>query len=258
MLLLIIIFGIIGVICPSTARSQDIERIKLAIEFIKQTCLRGEDIEVIGKGDAGVILRKKGVGGEINFSYKDIPGFARDAKEETRASQNDKIRDCMERRIDKVLDALLGPQKESSISQPQKTPPSSSSLTKIKPDGVNGSARWVGKEPKNAFDGNLHTLWGVQWHKARGASLEILFRAPKTFYGLRLYTPPGVSAYRMTEATLFADNGSQRKLTFRGLEEWEEVNFEPLQATTLKFEVNELRKGASGFLEVNEIELLGK
>jgi hypothetical protein len=62
----------------------------------------------------------------------------------------------------------------------------------------------------------------------------------------------------MTEATLFADNGSQRKLTFRGLEEWEEVNFEPLQATTLKFEVNELRKGASGFLEVNEIELLGK
>jgi hypothetical protein len=102
-------FVVVGVLLPHTVQSQDIERIKLAIDFIKQACLRGEDIEIIGKGDAGITIRKKGLAGEVDFSYKDIPGFAKDAKEETRASQNDKIRECMDRRIDKIVDALIMP-----------------------------------------------------------------------------------------------------------------------------------------------------
>jgi hypothetical protein len=117
LLFAIFFFIPIDVLLPHTVQSQDLERIKLAIDFIKQACLRGEDIEIVGKGDAGITLRKKGVAGEVDFSYKDIPGFAKDAKEETRASQNDKIRECMDRRVDKIIDALLGPQKGSELSR---------------------------------------------------------------------------------------------------------------------------------------------
>jgi hypothetical protein len=101
----------------------------------------------------------------------------------------------------------------------------------------------------------------VTWHQAIGASLEILFRSPRTLYALHLYTPPNDpnSGYRITSATLVGANGSQREINFRGLNEWEEITFSTLEGDTFRFEVNEIRRGgASSLMEVNEVRLIGK
>src|SRR5215510_12293683 len=71
---------------PKPSTEQDLETIKLAINFVKQACLRGEDVELVVKGDGVFALSKSGVAGEFDLSYRDIPRFAMDAKEETRAS----------------------------------------------------------------------------------------------------------------------------------------------------------------------------
>ncbi len=135
---------------------------------------------------------------------------------------------------------------------------SDSQVVKVRPDGVNGSSWWGGNTPACAFDGNLRTYWSTEESKARGAWIEFLIREPKILSSLRLYTPPGSTGDNLKELTLIGDNGARRKIRFRGLSEWEDIDFEPLQATTLRLEVDELRNGTSGSLEVYELEFFGK
>jgi hypothetical protein len=140
----------------------------------------------------------------------------------------------------------------------QEPPTKSEEGVLLKPDGIKASSWWSGYHPRDAFDHDPRTAWGVSRVDAIGASLIILFRTPKILHTLRLYTPPDTNTYRLTKAILIADDGSRREIMFKGFDEWEDVTFKPLKVTTLKLEIQEMMSGSSGLLHVNEIELIGR
>jgi hypothetical protein len=110
-------FGLIVVLCSSLLRAEDdLERIKLAIEFLKDACLRGQSFNVEVKADGSVAFLN--LGGEVKSSLSKSEGlnFLNTARDEIKASENNKIRSCIEPRIDMILQAILNSKSYKSIS----------------------------------------------------------------------------------------------------------------------------------------------
>jgi hypothetical protein len=100
---------------PLAQAEDDLERIKLGIEFLKDACLRGQSFNVEVKSDGSIsFLNLKG---EVKSSISKTEGlnFLNNARDEIKASENDKIRSCIEPRIDMILQAILSSKPYKSI-----------------------------------------------------------------------------------------------------------------------------------------------
>ena len=101
-------FGFIIILySPLVQAEDDLERIKLGIEFLKDACLRGQSFNVEVKSDGSISFLS--LKGEVKSSISKAEGlnFLNNARDEIKASENDKIRSCIEPRIDMILQALL-------------------------------------------------------------------------------------------------------------------------------------------------------
>jgi hypothetical protein len=117
MLAKILAFGLLTVLSSSPLYAEnDLERIKLAIEFLKDACLRGQRFNVEVKADGSVAFLN--LGGEVKTSFSKSEGlnFLNTARDEVKASENAKIRSCIEPRIDMILHAILNSKPYKSIS----------------------------------------------------------------------------------------------------------------------------------------------
>jgi hypothetical protein len=117
MLTKILAFGLLTVLSSSPLYAEDdLERIKLAIEFLKDACLRGQSFNVEVKADGSVAFLN--LGGEVKSSFSKSEGlnFLNNARDEIKASENAKIRSCIEPRIDMILQAILNSRPYKSIS----------------------------------------------------------------------------------------------------------------------------------------------
>jgi hypothetical protein len=117
MLARILAFSLLVVLFSThLAAENDLERIKLAIEFLKDACLRGQSFNVEVKADGSVAFLS--LGGEVKSSFSKSEGlnFLNNARDEIKASENAKIRSCIEPRIDMVLHAILSSKPYKSIS----------------------------------------------------------------------------------------------------------------------------------------------
>ena len=119
MLRCLALFLFLGLACityPSSPGAEDLERVKLAIDFLTSACLKDEQTNLELTGEGSLSLWKRGGQGKISLKKEHIHGFVNSVKEEIRAAQNDKIRACIEPRIDMVMFALLRSQTYKSIS----------------------------------------------------------------------------------------------------------------------------------------------
>lgn len=110
-------FGLIVVLYSSLLRAEDdLSRIKLAIEFLKDACLRGQSFNVEVKADGSIAFLN--LGGEVKSSFSKSEGlnFLNNARDQIKASENAKIRSCIEPRIDMILQAILNEKPYKSIS----------------------------------------------------------------------------------------------------------------------------------------------
>ncbi len=82
-----------------------------AIDFLKTACAAGESFEIVATADGGISFLRKGpsggLEGSVTYSQKDLRGAVGYLKEELRKTENDRIRACMEPRIDRILSAIL-------------------------------------------------------------------------------------------------------------------------------------------------------
>jgi hypothetical protein len=92
----------------ATASSEDPDRSQSAIQFLEKACASGEKVEIVGGGDGGISLFKKGVTGEFRFSQKEVHGFVDVLDDRIKSEQADKIRECMKPYVGKILTVILG------------------------------------------------------------------------------------------------------------------------------------------------------
>jgi hypothetical protein len=110
-------FGLMVVLySPLVQAEEDLERIKLGIEFLKDACLRGQSFNVEVKADGGIsFIHLKG-GVTTSISKAEGLNFLNNARDEIKASENEKIRSCIEPRIDMILQAILSSKPYRSVS----------------------------------------------------------------------------------------------------------------------------------------------
>jgi hypothetical protein len=117
MLAKMLVCGLVVLFCSSVLRAgEDLDRIKLAIEFLKDACLRGHSYNVEVKADGSIAFLS--LGGEVKSSFSKSEGlnFLNTARDEVKAAENAKIRSCIEPRIDMILQAILNEKHYKSIS----------------------------------------------------------------------------------------------------------------------------------------------
>lgn len=113
----ILTFGLLIVLCNPLARAaDDLDRIKLGIEFLKDACLRGQSYDIEVKSDGSITFLN--LKGEVKSSISKTEGsnFLNNARDEVKAAENAKIRACIEPRIDMILQALLSSKPYKSIA----------------------------------------------------------------------------------------------------------------------------------------------
>src|SRR6266704_3514045 len=99
MLWKILAFGLVVVLYSPLVRAEDdLERIKVGIEFLKDACLRVQSFNVEVKSDGSISFIN--LKGEVKSSISKAEGlnFLNNARDEIKASENDKIRSCIEPR----------------------------------------------------------------------------------------------------------------------------------------------------------------
>lgn len=76
--------------------------------MIESACLSGQTFEVDASGNAGLVIENNyGVGGEFHYTEQEAKGAVAMVSEKLRAVQDDKIRECMQGNVQRILSAAL-------------------------------------------------------------------------------------------------------------------------------------------------------
>ncbi len=106
-----IMAGVFLAIAPGHAKSQDIDAADKAMEFLKAACGSDDELEIVADGEGGLALFRKGklgaLEGRASFKMTELRGVASDLQDELKVEESRDIRDCMEKRIDRILNAVL-------------------------------------------------------------------------------------------------------------------------------------------------------
>lgn len=108
--------------------------------------------------------------------------------------------------------------------------------------------------PENAIDQDVDTSW-----TATGISewIQVDYSEPVTVAGIRMFHKPTAEDIgQVKEAILTFSDGSQQRITFRDLEGWQSIRFEPVQTLFVKLEVTEIFPTTSESFSIFEMEYL--
>jgi hypothetical protein len=110
--------GVFALIAPSFAQQltqDDLARINLAKDLVKETCLSGSSTDFDAKVNGEITLKgfMPGGTGEIKTNVKSTPGAVGYMNEQIRSQVEGPMRDCLMKLMPQVIDAVLG--KKSSL-----------------------------------------------------------------------------------------------------------------------------------------------
>lgn len=143
-------------------------------------------------------------------------------------------------------------------AEPEPMPVETVSGNKLEVDGTKASSMFSARNSVNeALDGNTDTYWVSESGDVAGSFVTFLFRQDQTIDKLRIFFQAKPNNAQVQTATLSTPDGEKRQITFRGLDGWEEVSFDPLTADEFTLTLNEFfPKGSQSYASIYELELI--
>ncbi|ETW97367.1 MAG: hypothetical protein ETSY2_44765 [Candidatus Entotheonella gemina] len=128
---------------PTILGSEESDRAKQAIEALRELCLVGDAFEITLKGDAGISLFKRGGKGEVIFTKENKRGVVDGLEHELKVQELENIRDCIEPRIDRIIETILGAQQgqQSSLTILSDQPKPQARLVEMNPSELSQTAK---------------------------------------------------------------------------------------------------------------------
>jgi hypothetical protein len=144
----------------------------------------------------------------------------------------------------------------ATVAEPVAEQPPPQSLP-LRPDGVTASSFFALRPPKALFDGKINSAW-IAKEPPSGTSIVLQFKQDVTITQFRI-NHTNADRSRIKSAIVRTPDGSERAISFRGLDGWEDAVIEPLRANEFTITVTEVYPGRlAEDVGVGEMEILGR
>lgn len=103
-------FFLLGLAAQHVNAQQSSNRIEQVIGFLRQACVTGQTVEINGDGKGNVDIRsfKPGISAQLNYKSSEDNGSVSINDATKRVEADQKIRECMQPHINKVISAIIG------------------------------------------------------------------------------------------------------------------------------------------------------